>query len=261
MGNANASDAAGPPGRTVLLLLPGILVSPRAFDATLRHLRSEVEVRIADTASRDAIEATAADAWARLADVPADAVLVVCGYSMGGYVALRMVETAPRSIDGLALVCTSGAADTPAARDLRARAVESIRLDFDRHVALLARTLLEPGGSAADASLVAAVRADMAAVGAEAALRQQRAAGTRPARGAVLRAFRAPVLVVSAEGDGVVPPERSDELAASAHDVEHVRFARTGHLVPFEHPAPLAAALDRLVARARSAAAARAGAA
>lgn len=62
MGNANASDAAGPPGRTVLLLLPGILVSPRAFDATLRHLRSEVEVRIADTASRDAIEATAADA-------------------------------------------------------------------------------------------------------------------------------------------------------------------------------------------------------
>jgi pimeloyl-ACP methyl ester carboxylesterase len=255
MGAADDPDGAGTAerraGGTVLLLVPGILVSPRAFDATRRHLRSGAEVRVADTAARDTVEATAADAWALLADVPADATLVVCGYSMGGYVALRMLETSPRPIDGLALVCTSGAADSDETRALRARAVESIGHDFERHVSLLARTLLEPGGSAADASLVAAVRADMAAVGAAAGLRQQRAAGARTARGHVLRDYDGPVLVVSAEGDAVVPPARSDELAALARDAVHERIPRTGHLVPFEHPARLATGLDALVARAR----------
>ena len=238
-------------GRAVLLLVPGMLVSPGAFDATRRHLRAGAEVRIADVVTQDTIEAMADDGWAALADVPDDAPLIVCGYSMGGYVALRMLETARRPIDGLGLVCTSGRADSAETTELRARAVESIRRDFARHVAVLARTLLRPGDAAADADLVAAVRADMASVGSAAAVRQQRAAGARPARGELLRAHGGPVLVVSAEGDAVTPPALSQELAAMARDAEHDAIPTTGHLVPFEHPARLAGRLDALVERAR----------
>jgi pimeloyl-ACP methyl ester carboxylesterase len=234
-----------------LLLVPGMLVSPQAFDATRSHLRSGAAVRVADVGTQDSIEAMAADAWASLDDLAEEATLVVCGYSMGGYVALRMLETAPRPIDGLALVCTSCRADSPETTELRARAVESIGRDFVRHVAVLSRTLLAPGDAASNADLVAAVRADMAAVGAEAALRQQRAAGARPARGEVLRGYAGPVLVVSAEGDLVTPPALSHELAALAAGAEHDTIPVTGHLVPFEHPARLAGRLDALVERAR----------
>lgn len=234
----------------VLLFVPGLLVSRRAFDATRAALRAGAAVRVADVEHQDSIEAMADDAWAALADLPAEATLVVCGWSMGGYVVLRMLETARRPIDGLALVCTSGRADSPETAELRKRAVESIGRDFARHVALLSRTLLAPGDAASDAGLVAAVRADMADVGAATALRQQRAAGARPARGEVLRSYGGPVLVVSAEGDLVTPPALSRELAGFARDVEHDAIPTTGHLVPFEHPARLAARLDALVGRA-----------
>jgi pimeloyl-ACP methyl ester carboxylesterase len=125
-------------------------------------------------------------------------------------------------------------------------------------VAVLSRTLLGPRDAAADPDLVAAVRADMASVGSAAAIRQQRAAGARPARGELLRAHEGPVLVVSAEGDAVTPPALSRELAALARDAEHDAIPTTGHLVPFEHPARLAERLDALVERARRHRAARA---
>ena len=52
---------------------------------------------------------------------------VVCGLSMGGYVALAMVRRHRALVRGLILTSTRATADTPEARDKRMRLIEFVK--------------------------------------------------------------------------------------------------------------------------------------
>jgi pimeloyl-ACP methyl ester carboxylesterase len=203
----------------------------------------------ADVREPESIAAMAAHAWTQLADLPPEAPLLIAGFSMGGYVALQMLAEAPRPVHGLALVCTSARADTPEGAAVRARALTAIERDFERYVGTLVSFLLTPPGLE-DRALVAEVRADMLAVGPEAAARQHRAAAGRADQRAFVRGLRLPVQVVGGGADKVTPPALSQELADLVPGAELELIEGAGHLVPFEHPARLAAHLQRLALRA-----------
>lgn len=240
-----------------LLLIPGMLNTPAVFDRVLDELRAlpwpggaAPRCLVADVREPPSIAAMAEAAWASVAaEVPADAPLVVAGYSMGGYVALQMLAMAPRAVQGLGLVATSARADTPDGAALRERAIAAIERDFERYVGTLSSLLLTPA-ALEDRALLAAVRADMQAVGAAVAVRQQRAAAARADRRDFVRGLALPVQVVGATDDRVTPPVLSQELAALVPGAELEMVEGSGHLVPFEQPARVAAALQRLMLRA-----------
>jgi pimeloyl-ACP methyl ester carboxylesterase len=238
-----------------LLLIPGLLNTPAVYDRLLRHLRdlpwpggAAPRCVVADVREPASIPAMASHAWTRVADVPAEAPLLIAGFSMGGYVALHMLADPRRPVQGLALVCTSARPDTPEGAAVRERAIAAIERDFDRYVGTLVSFLLTPTGLE-DKALVAEVRADMAAVGPVAAARQHRAAAARTDQREFVRQLALPVQVVGGSADKVTPPALSQELAALMPGAELELIESAGHLVPFEHPARLAAQLRRLVHR------------
>lgn len=240
-----------------LLLIPGMLNTPAVFDRVQDELRSLTwpggaapRCVVADVREPDSIAAMAEGAWSAVAaEVPPGAPLAVAGYSMGGYVALQMLAAAPRPVHGLGLLATSARADTPEGAALRERAIAAIERDFARYVGTLSSLLLTPA-AAEDRDLLATVRADMQAVGAMAAVRQQRAAAARVDRRDFVRSLALPVQVLGAAEDKVTPPALSQEIAQLAPGAELELIEGSGHLLPFEQPARVAAGLQRLLLRA-----------
>lgn len=235
-----------------LLLIPGLLNTPAAFDRLLGHLQAlpwpkaaAPRCVVVDLREPADIPAMAARAWSQVAGLPAEAPLLIAGFSMGGYVALHMLADASRPVQGLALVCTSARPDTPEGAAVRERAIAAIERDFDRYVGTLVSFLLTPA-SLEDKALVGEVRADMLAVGPEAAMRQHRAAAARTDQREFIRSLHLPVQVVGGTSDKVTPPALSQELAELLPQAELDLIEGAGHLVPFEHPARLAAQLQRL---------------
>ena len=91
-----------------ILLVPGMLCSPRLYAEQLPALWRLGPLAIADTTRDDSV---AGIAGRILADAPPRFALV--GLSMGGYVAFEIVRQAPERVARLALLDTSARPDTP----------------------------------------------------------------------------------------------------------------------------------------------------
>ena len=235
----------------VLLMIPGLLNTPRVFDSSRRLLASTLDVRTADVLTQGSLAAMADDAWATVADLPADQPLVIVGFSMGGYVALQMLAAPRRQVQGLAMICTSARADSAESQALRDRAISAMERDFGRYVGGLCGFLVTEAGQA-DAALMATIRGDMMAVGAPTAIRQHRAVALREDRRPMLATLDLAAHVIAASDDPVTPLAFSQELAATIRGARLTVVGGVGHLLPFERPAELAAALSELIARVAS---------
>ncbi|RYG40459.1 alpha/beta hydrolase [archaeon] len=125
-----AALAAGPPAHVVLL--PGLLCTPRLFAAVQRRIGSACDVIIptTHTGSAASMEGMVSD---MLAHLPAR--FAVAGFSMGGYAALEMVRQAPHRISGIACLSTQARADSEQTRARRAQHVaEAQRTGSLHHV-------------------------------------------------------------------------------------------------------------------------------
>lgn len=243
--------------KPVLLLIPGLLNTPAVFDRLRTHLDPVIDLRIASVHTQASLAAMAADAWALLADVPAQQPVVIAGFSMGGYVAWQMLADAvdgadaagaPRPVQGLALINTSARADTPEGLLKREKAITAMATDFDKFVDGLCRLALTPAGHA-DAVLLAEVRALMHRVGPVAATAQTRALLQRPDRRPWLPTLRLACQVVGGADDAITLPAWSQEMADLIPGARLALLPGMGHMLPLERPAELAALLHSLLQR------------
>ena len=98
--------------KPVLLLIPGMLNTAAVWRPVAALLEDRFEVRIAEVQTQDSIAAMARDAWARVADVPAHVPLVLCGFSMGGYISFEILRQAPERVRKLGLLDTTASPDS-----------------------------------------------------------------------------------------------------------------------------------------------------
>jgi YbgC/YbaW family acyl-CoA thioester hydrolase len=175
---------------------------------------------------------------------------VLCGLSMGGYVAFEMLRRAPERVRGLILLDTRAEADTPEGRKGRETAMALAR---EGGAVAIAETLLpkmlSPSVFAENPALVERVRQMMAATpvagmtGAIAALRD------RPDSTALLGALsETPTLVVVGEHDQITTP---DTVRAMAEAIPGARFKvvkGAGHLPTLERPESTTALLGEVLA-------------
>jgi pimeloyl-ACP methyl ester carboxylesterase len=221
-----------------ILLVPGLLTSPRLFSGQLPALWRHGPVTIADNTRDDTIAAIASRI---LADAPPR--FALAGLSMGGYIGFEIVRQAPDRVDRLALLDTSARPDTPELTERRQAQIALARGGRFAEVADQQFPLLVHPSRQGDPSARELVRLMADETGPDAFSRQQQAimgrVDSRPGLGAIDR----PTLVLVGDSDQLTPPELSAEIAGSIPGARLVVVAGAGHLTTLDQPEQVTRAL------------------
>lgn len=191
----------------------------------------------------------AADAVAATIERYARAVVV--GVSMGGYVALALVDRHPGLVAGLGLLDTKSTADGEAARENRLRIADRIEaVQTIEPVVPMASVLIGDTSRAERPHLTARIEGWIRGQHPAGAAWSQRAMAARPDRTEALRRYAGPVLVARGAEDALAPAADAEHMVDAARDVESVTVPGAGHLAAVEAPEGLAVAIAALRGRA-----------
>lgn len=221
-----------------IVLVPGLLCTARLYAEQIPALQRLGPVTVADHTHDDSM---AAIAERILADAPPR--FGLAGLSMGGYVAFEIVRQAPERVARLALLSTSARPDPPEISERRRRQIALAQDGRFGAVADMQFPLLVHRSRLDDEGLQALVGLMADETGADAFVRQQTAIIGRADSRPDLAAISCPTLVVVGDGDELIAPESSVEIADGIPGARLVTIAECGHLSTLERPAQLTAAL------------------
>jgi pimeloyl-ACP methyl ester carboxylesterase len=166
---------------------------------------------------------------------------VMCGLSMGGYVAFELWRRHRARVQALLLLSTRAENDGVEARAGRESAIESVTR---RGLGVLAKAmlprLLSPATLSGQPTVVEHVRTMILGNQPEGVIRSLRAMRDRADSTALLAEIDVPTLVVAGADDAVVPEGTSRGMAASIRGARFERMAGVGHVPPLEAPADTA---------------------
>ena len=170
---------------------------------------------------------------------------IVCGLSMGGYVAMAMLRHHRHRVRALILTSTRATADTPEGREKRMRLIDFVR---EHGVEALAtrqlRAMVGETTFSARPALLESLRRLMAAAPLEGVVGALQAMADRPDSTELLKTLDIPALVIGGAEDTFTPPAELGQLAAAMPNARLELIATAGHVCAFERPA----AFDHLVA-------------
>lgn len=175
---------------------------------------------------------------------------VVCGLSMGGYVAFSLLRRHRSRIRALILTSTRATADTDDGRQKRLRLIEFAE---SRGIEALAAAQLAPMvGETTFSSrpdIVESLRQLMAGAPAEGVIGGQRAMAERPDSSDLLDAIDFPTLIVSGDEDTITPPEELRALARAIPNSKLQVIPTSGHVCAYEKPAAFNHVIGEFLAR------------
>ncbi|MGH8053761.1 MAG: alpha/beta fold hydrolase [Stenotrophomonas sp.] len=234
------------PGKTPLLLLPGLLNDATLWRAQLDALADIADCQVGDLTLHDSLRATAEAVLSHAPDQ-----FALAGFSLGGYIAQEILRIAPERVTRLALLDTSFKPDSPERAAQRLAQQNSVRLPgtFHGFGDKLMRSYID-ASRLDDHALVDTVRGMTARLGAEVFLRQSRI--ERIDGSDVLRAWRKPTVVICGRNDAITPLAVSEQMAALMPQATLVVIPQCGHLAPLEKPLEVSAAMREWLAVGRN---------
>jgi pimeloyl-ACP methyl ester carboxylesterase len=189
--------------------------------------------------------AAAADACLAALDEAGVDTAVVCGLSMGGYIAFELWRTARSRIDALVLANTRAEADDEQGVARRRAVAERLTQEGSGFLVDQPPPLLSDGASE---DLRAFVRGMIADQPASAIAAGALGMAERPASVADLPGIEVPTLVITGSEDTLIPPEITAPIAEAVPGAELVRIEGAGHLSNLEQPSAFDTALDGMLA-------------
>lgn len=173
---------------------------------------------------------------------------VICGLSMGGYLALSLLRRAPNYVRALVLADTRSQADTPEAREARVAALKIAEQQGSLAVVegMIPR-LLGHTTRAKRPDIVERVRALAGSNSKESIAGAIRVLMSRPDSTPLLASIRFPTLIVVGEEDVITPPSAAEEMQALIAGSSLVRIPDCGHLASLEQPDAFNDALARFL--------------
>ena len=221
-----------------VLLVPGLMCSPRLYAAQMPMLWERGPVTVADHRRDDTIAGIATHI---LATAPPRFALV--GLSMGGYIALELMRQAPARVERLALLDTSARPETPRQSEMRRERIALAEAGRFAEVPALSFPIAVHPSRRDDEVLRSVVAAMARDTGAEAFVRQQRAIMGRPDSRPTLGAIACRTLVLVGDADVVTPPDEAAEMAQTIPRARQVVVPACGHLSSLERPQAVTEAL------------------
>lgn len=178
------------------------------------------------------MDQAAEEAEAAVADAGIDRV-VVCGLSMGGYVAFAFWRRHPERVAGLVLANTKSGADDEAGKERRRALAQRLRTEGNAFLVDAPPPLLS---SDAPAELWERVKRVIAEQPAEAIAAASLGMAERPDSTGDLADIDVPTLVITSTGDTLIPPEATSPMADQIPGAHLEVIDGAGHLSNLEAP-------------------------
>jgi len=167
---------------------------------------------------------------------------VVCGLSMGGYVAFELWRQVPDRVAGLVLANTRAGADDDAGRERRLALASRLDAEGNDFLVESPPPLLS---ASADDALWGVVKATIAAQPAASIAAASRGMAQRADSTGDLAGITVPTVVVTSTGDSLIPPEATTPMADQIPDAQLEIVDGAGHLSNMEAPGEFTLLLER----------------
>ena len=162
---------------------------------------------------------------------------MLCGLSMGGYIALNAVENYPDRFDALILSDTTCVADTPEAKEKRLKAIESIKKSgVEKYAEESIKNLFAPESLSTKKEEIAAVREMIVNTSKQSLYKTLQAFYKRKETCSKLHDINVPVLIVVGKEDKITPPEAAQMMHEKIEDSILYIIEHAGHLSNIENP-------------------------
>lgn len=162
---------------------------------------------------------------------------VVCGLSMGGYIAMAMLRIHPQRIAGLILTATRSTADTPEVKASRDKSIQLAQQEGPGPIieAMLPR-LLSPKTPASRPELTSQAKHIMASISVSTIVKDLQGLKERPDSTPLLAALTQPTLIIHGADDQIVPLAEAQALQKTIPGAQLVVLPAAGHLPNLEQP-------------------------
>jgi pimeloyl-ACP methyl ester carboxylesterase len=212
-----------------LILVPGLLCDDALWAPQLEWLSDIANISVGETQVDNRISAMAE----RILEA-APPRFALGGLSMGGYVCMEIMHQAPERIERLALLDTSGRADTANQTKRREALIKLAMIGKFRGVTPRLLPLLIHKDRQTDTNLTRTVIEMARRVGQAGYLRQQTAVMHRPDRRAEMATYNLPTIVVCGRQDALTPLDLHEEMAGLIPHARLCLIEECGHLSTLE---------------------------
>jgi 3-oxoadipate enol-lactonase len=232
--------------KPTLLLIHGFPLNSSMWSPQLDDLANFVRVIAPDLRGHgqsDAIagpysmELLADDCADLLAHLNVATPFVVCGLSMGGYIALEFYRRYGEHVAGLILTATRAGADSAEGKANRDKMAEMAKREGVTAVAdAMLPKLLSPANFADDKELVEFARQMMEGASLEGVVGALAAMRDRPDSTPTLPTIDVPVLIIHGADDQLIPVSEAEAMAKAVPDGRLLIIPHAGHLPNLEQP-------------------------
>lgn len=171
---------------------------------------------------------------------------IICGLSMGGYVAFEIWRSHPDRVAGFVFANTKAEADDEAGVEKRTALARRLMEEGSGFLVEAPPPLLSSG---AGEELSTVVRNTIAAQPAAAIAAASLGMAQRPDSTADLARISVPVLVINSTGDALIPAEATARIAEGIPNASLVTIEGAGHLSNMEAPGAFNDALREFLSR------------
>ena len=242
-------EGSGPP----ILLVHGFPLDHRMWREQVSALSGEFRVIAPDLRGFGqsgwrqqpcTMEQFAADLDGLLAELGVSEPVILCGLSMGGYIAFAFLREYAARVRALVLCDTRSAPDTTAGAMQRIETAKKVLAGGpDELIAGMLGKLLSLSSVNGQPQLLEDLRTMMTTAQVEAVAAALEGMAQRQDSTPMLAQIEVPTLVVVGSEDAITGPHEMRSVADAIPNAKFVAIEGAGHMAPLEHPAEVNAAL------------------
>jgi 3-oxoadipate enol-lactonase len=163
--------------------------------------------------------------------------VILCGLSMGGYIALRAMERFPEKFDALVLCDTQYTADSPEARDKRIKTIDSIKSDgLERYADEALNGFFFKGSVDKKSKEIIETRWMIESNSKEVLCNTLMAMANRSETCSQLENIEIPVLILVGKEDTITPPASAEFIQSKINGATLHRLENAAHLSNLDNP-------------------------
>jgi pimeloyl-ACP methyl ester carboxylesterase len=229
-----------------LLLIHGFPLNHKMWHPQIEFLSSSAKVIAPDlrghgqsppTPSPYPMDLLADDCAAVLNSLGVDKPVIVCGLSMGGYVAFALYRRHPSLVRGMILAATRAGADSPEAQENREKAAASVEENGIQDVVDGMLPKLMSSQTYTDRpEMVNQVKSIMDQTSSQGMVAALMGMKTRPDSTPLLGEIKVPVLILHGADDQLIPLSESELMHSRIKGSQMEVIANAGHLPNLEQP-------------------------